>query len=44
MRKKVEEMVDEMLDKGIVEHSSSSWASPIVLVSKQDRSTRFCAP
>ena len=35
-------MLDEMLDKGIVEHFSSPWASPIVLVSKQDRSTRFC--
>ena len=42
MRKKVEEMVDEMLDKGIIEHSSSPWASPIVLVSKQDGSTRIC--
>ena len=42
LRKKVGEMVDEMLDKGIVEHSSSPWASPIVLVSKQDGSTRFC--
>ena len=42
LRKKVREMVDEMLDKGIVEHSLSPWASPIVLVSKQDGSTRFC--
>ena len=42
LRKKVGEMVDEMLDKVIVEHSSSPWASHIVLVSKQDGSTRFC--
>ena len=42
IRKNVEEMVDEMLDKGIIEHSSSPWASPIVLVSKQDGSTCFC--
>ena len=27
---------------GIVEHFSSPWASSVVLVSKQDRSTRFC--
>ena len=35
-------MAKEMLDHGIIEHSSSPWASPIVLVSKHDGSTCFC--
>lgn len=42
MRAKVEALVEEMLGNGIIEHSTSPWASPIVLVAKQDGSTRFC--
>ena len=31
-----------MLDQGVIQHSQSPWASPIVLVAKQDGTTRFC--
>lgn len=34
--------VSYMLENGIAEPSSSSWASPCILVPKQDRTPRFC--
>ena len=42
LRAKVEEMVTEMLDQGVIELSTSPWASPIVLVKKKDGGIRFC--
>jgi hypothetical protein len=38
----VREKIDEMRRQGIIEPASGPWASPIVLVSKKDGSTRFC--
>ena len=42
LREKVDKMVQDMLDQGVIQHSQSPWASPIVLVAKQDGTTRFC--
>ena len=40
--KKEEECVTEMLIGGQIEPSHSPWSSPVVLVTKKDRGTRFC--
>ena len=42
LRSKVDEMVQEMMEQGVVEPSTSPWASPIVLVRKKDGGIRFC--
>ena len=38
----VSDQIGNMLDQGIIEPSTSPWASPIVLVRKSDNTFRFC--
>ena len=38
----VQEEVEKMLRKGVIEPCDGPWASPIVLAAKKDGSTRFC--
>ena len=42
LRAKVDQLVKEMLEQGVVSPSKSPWSSPVVLVTKKDGSTRFC--
>ena len=41
-RQIIDGLLDDMLSAGIIRRSSSSWASPIVLVPKKDGSHRLC--
>ena len=41
-REIVQSELKEMLEGGIIDKSSSEWASPIVLVRKKDGSIRMC--
>ena len=38
----VQKHLQEMLDTGAIQRSTSPWASPVVLVLKKDVSLRFC--
>lgn len=42
VRETVKEEVQQMLDMGVIEHTTSPYSSPIVLVKKKDGSNRFC--
>ena len=41
-RDEINKQVEELLEKKLIEPSSSPWASPVVLVSKKDGTKRFC--
>ena len=41
-RKEIDSMIEQMLQQGIIEESSSPWRSPVVLIKKADNSWRFC--
>ena len=41
-RDSVQKELKEMLELGIIEPTSSKWASPMVVIKKNDRSLRIC--
>jgi len=41
-RPQIQEFVDNMLNHGLINHSNSPWASPLLLRQKKDGSVRFC--
>ena len=41
-RSEIDQQISNMLCQNIIKPSSSPWSSPVTLVKKKDRSTRFC--
>ena len=41
-REQLSNMIDDLLNRGIIQPSSSPWSSPVVLVPKKDGSLRVC--
>ena len=41
-RAAADKIVQELLDRGLVEHSKSEWSAPIVMTRKKDNSYRLC--
>lgn len=42
VQQRIDAALDEMIRDGIVEPSISPWCSPVLLIPKKDRSSRFC--